>query len=299
MDAREKWFLQWRMRQAAFAVLGAAAAAWSAVAPDPACVPAPVAALSGTPSIVILIDHSASMREADPGLGRYRAAARLLERIHGSAPDAEAAVIVFSDILHFDWRDDAYLQPAFPENPGMQFESFVPFTRLDQAFADGRTGLDTLNAFLRCGALRPEHATDRRTGYLSDFPMAFEAARAAFRRSGSVPSRRMLVIITDGETPAASAFGGDSALARFQRGADLPATYALWLRGESGGESAATLAIITNDPGLKRLIEIAATIARSNASVLVQGESGTGKELLARLIHTSSPRAAGPIAERH
>lgn len=249
MDPREKWFLQWRMRQAAFALLGAAAVAWSAVVPDPGCAPAQVPAISGAPSIVIMIDHSASMRAADPGLGRYRAAARLLERVHGVSPDAEAAIIVFSDILHFDWRDDAFLQPAFPGNAGMQYESYVPFTRLDRAFADGNTGLDTLRAFLRCGALRPEHATDRRTGYLSDFPMAFDAARSAFRRSGSPASRRMLVIITDGESPAASAFGGDSALARFQRGADLPAAYALWLRGESGGAAPASLADLVANIG--------------------------------------------------
>ncbi|MDD2943343.1 MAG: sigma-54 dependent transcriptional regulator [bacterium] len=52
-------------------------------------------------------------------------------------------------------------------------------------------------------------------------------------------------------------------------------------------------AIITADDGMKKLIEIAVTIAPSNASVLIQGESGTGKELLARLLHASSPRSKG------
>jgi PAS domain S-box-containing protein len=36
-------------------------------------------------------------------------------------------------------------------------------------------------------------------------------------------------------------------------------------------------------------------ISRGNSTVLVTGESGTGKELLARAIHCSSPRAAGPF----
>lgn len=54
-------------------------------------------------------------------------------------------------------------------------------------------------------------------------------------------------------------------------------------------------AIITNDALMIRVLEVAQAVAKSDATVLVQGESGTGKELIARLIHTSSPRAAQPF----
>jgi DNA-binding NtrC family response regulator len=49
--------------------------------------------------------------------------------------------------------------------------------------------------------------------------------------------------------------------------------------------------IITNDPMMIRVLEVAESVAKSDATILVQGESGTGKELIARLIHSSSPRA--------
>lgn len=53
--------------------------------------------------------------------------------------------------------------------------------------------------------------------------------------------------------------------------------------------------ILTEDPGMLRLLEIAETVAASQATVLICGESGTGKELLARFIHSRSPRSHRPF----
>ncbi|MBH0179285.1 MAG: sigma-54-dependent Fis family transcriptional regulator [Nitrospira sp.] len=54
-------------------------------------------------------------------------------------------------------------------------------------------------------------------------------------------------------------------------------------------------AILTQDPGMVRLLSTLEGVAASQATVLINGESGTGKELLARFIHSRSPRAHRPF----
>jgi len=48
-------------------------------------------------------------------------------------------------------------------------------------------------------------------------------------------------------------------------------------------------------PEMTGIIELAARIAPSRSTVLIQGESGTGKEVIARFIHESGRRNAGPF----
>jgi DNA-binding NtrC family response regulator len=46
---------------------------------------------------------------------------------------------------------------------------------------------------------------------------------------------------------------------------------------------------------MRRLVSIAQRVAEVDSSIVIIGESGVGKERLARFIHSSSPRAAGPF----
>jgi DNA-binding NtrC family response regulator/HAMP domain-containing protein len=53
--------------------------------------------------------------------------------------------------------------------------------------------------------------------------------------------------------------------------------------------------IIGKDPKMQLVFRLIEDVAPSDATILIQGESGTGKELVARAIHRSSPRQAGPF----
>lgn len=53
--------------------------------------------------------------------------------------------------------------------------------------------------------------------------------------------------------------------------------------------------IVTQNPEMLKLLEIAKQIAPTDCNVLLLGESGTGKELFARYIHFHSHRAKGPF----
>ena len=67
------------------------------------------------------------------------------------------------------------------------------------------------------------------------------------------------------------------------------------LRRELGRKGVSAGDIIFRSPAMNEVINLAGRVAPSRATVLIQGESGTGKELVARLIHTLSPRSERPM----
>lgn len=56
------------------------------------------------------------------------------------------------------------------------------------------------------------------------------------------------------------------------------------------------LGMVGESPAIEKLRATIREVAASNLTVLIQGESGAGKELVARALHTSSPRAAENFA---
>jgi formate hydrogenlyase transcriptional activator len=67
-----------------------------------------------------------------------------------------------------------------------------------------------------------------------------------------------------------------------------------YLEGESHNEGEFS-EIVGESPALKRVLDQVATVAASQATVLILGETGTGKELIARAIHKLSRRKDGPF----
>jgi len=57
--------------------------------------------------------------------------------------------------------------------------------------------------------------------------------------------------------------------------------------------------LIGKTPGMQEIFKTIGRVAHTDATVLIQGESGTGKELIARAIHSHSPRWSGPFVARN
>ena len=53
--------------------------------------------------------------------------------------------------------------------------------------------------------------------------------------------------------------------------------------------------LVARSPAMMKVVHLVESLHRSEATVLITGESGTGKELLARALHSNSPRCTGPF----
>lgn len=63
----------------------------------------------------------------------------------------------------------------------------------------------------------------------------------------------------------------------------------------ASGVTALFPGLIGRSSAMERILRLVENLEQSEATVLLTGESGTGKEILARTIHTHSPRRSGPF----
>ena len=78
---------------------------------------------------------------------------------------------------------------------------------------------------------------------------------------------------------------------------DLESTLHIDLTDENVSSGTAFEGIIGKSPVLRRLLQVVETVAGGDSTVLLLGETGTGKELIARAIHSHSPRKARPFVK--
>ncbi|WP_319521390.1 sigma 54-interacting transcriptional regulator [uncultured Desulfosarcina sp.] len=55
--------------------------------------------------------------------------------------------------------------------------------------------------------------------------------------------------------------------------------------------------MIGKDPAMRKIFEMVSVVAPSEATVLIEGATGTGKDLLAKVIHSASPRRTNPMVK--
>ncbi len=75
---------------------------------------------------------------------------------------------------------------------------------------------------------------------------------------------------------------------------DATRTQPVQLQPETHNEPEFT-GIVGTSPAVRRVLDQAKTVARSDATVLILGETGTGKDVIARAIHAMSLRKNGPF----
>lgn len=212
------------------------------------------------PSIVFIIDNSGSMSmgdyddalENDPEEARFKVVADLLTQINTTNPGAEVGIVAFSRRLQFDHRDNSLFKTAFPTDTS-QHDSYVPLITLNQVFADGRIGLDTLRAFLKhdtdgdmaYATTRPasrgsnDNLVATTGGRLSmrpgtDITLGFEAAKLAMLTAKAPKANQYFIFLSDGE-PGGLDSGRTAMRDDFIQGVNTPTTFTVYFtRGAVG-----------------------------------------------------------------
>ncbi|MDR3013304.1 MAG: hypothetical protein LBU70_08875 [Chitinispirillales bacterium] len=221
-----------------------------------AAAPANAQTVSATPSIMFLIDNSASMYAGGLRLGedplghRFRVTLALLDSIYAVHPDAEVGLAIFTDALQFDAsRDERLVRFEGPTTP-VANQSFFPPLPLNQSVtpngfydvvAAGNAGA-TYRGLLRSLFSVPSDATEQARirapiigGQYTDISLAFEAAVQAFGASSIAKENQYIIFLSDGEPNVASSHNAGRFARRFDyvsgalQGNLVPTTYTVFL----------------------------------------------------------------------
>ncbi len=218
---------------------------------------------SPPPSIMFVIDNSGSMGKklgdgTDPQAQRFKVTTALMDSIYKVAPATEIGLAIFSRRLAFEDRDNPFFQRAFP-NDTSQHDAYAPLTKLNHVFANGRTGLDTMQALLSTTpnsngdliyntknpasrvnkGLKPDNVRDG-----TDITLGFQAALQAMSVATAPKESQFIIFLSDGDPggqdDSRTAVGDD-----FMKGIKTPTTYTVFFT--NGGNVPTKIATMTEN----------------------------------------------------
>jgi two-component system response regulator FlrC len=122
-----------------------------------------------------------------------------------------------------------------------------------------------------------------------------ELLKRLLERGSAPPVLLMTAYGTIDQAVAAMRDGAVDYLVKPFEAEELEQRVARYVRSGAARGAAPSAQPVAEDPVSRKLLELAARVAQSDVTVLLNGESGTGKEVLARFIHGHSKRNAGPF----
>jgi two-component system response regulator FlrC len=122
-----------------------------------------------------------------------------------------------------------------------------------------------------------------------------ELLRRLQQRPAPPPVLLMTAYGTIDQAVAAMRDGAIDYLVKPFEAEELEQRVARYVRPAPPQSSTSATGPVAEDPVSRKLLELAARVAQSDVTVLLDGESGTGKEVLARFIHQRSKRNLGPF----
>ncbi len=199
------------------------------------------------PSIVFIIDNSGSMENSrsnpgsDPAHARFTKVSSLLDSILKIAPSAEVGVVIFATRLSYDYNKNGYLKRAYPADNSL-LDAYVPLTQLNQKFANGRSGIDTLKYFLNAtctngGCTVPAFSSQADAN--TDITLGFEAAKMAIAPAKAAKDNQYFIFLSDGLPNVLPSSDRYAMRNDFIKGVNDPTTFSIFFdpRGDAAPDT--------------------------------------------------------------
>jgi hypothetical protein len=223
-----------------------------------------------TVSVMFVIDHSGSMKYRDSTALRYRLVEKLIDSLKLYSPASEVGIVVFSNQLMYDYRDDDFFVQL--DNSDGWHDSYVPLTKLNSTVG----GMSAVNKLKWAIELDPEELDSRGynrllvngqygetgrhlanpdgsrldvpAGYSggTDISLAFDAVRKAMQSADNPKDKQYVIFFSDGYADFLD-YERLSYKEEYVEAEDMPTTFTVYWINRSGSEPVAEQIIDMTD----------------------------------------------------